>query len=596
MKIFLFLTTIVVFLPSINFSQNCEWCERRVILTEVKNDIVEGSDKMHASSIYGITYEALLSNWQHCFSWIMTSRDLQQFEGMPEKEIMDFNLKHGKPPEYIFKALFESGLEGVKKPSPRILTTDTVDFVEAKSRFTMELYYNGETEEFVDKWVTLGTMNRVSPHYQAMCRNNKAEMKKKNPVDVMYEFEQIPTDCSVNPDRDIIAINDSMEIEISDFEGYYGGKPKPFNRIIVHALYGRITNGTECDIGPDYKVFTLENESVTVNYRSPTECEKTEDRITVFNSCDILPESKWPLKKTEMKDRIIEKNINISCWDATLVVKKKVIREEVKDKSEDSFNGNCKSHNEEHYKLNETIDASVLVALELEYSVDMPIFNQTYEYYKPIDENISYFNYTSSDSKILNGNHSGSGCAKVGDKTTVQKQRTLNNSEIQGKGTITETRWIVAIDNETQKAVKIIPAGYDLDYQITEKESMHSVVWSDDGTNEDSKTDSKTSDKTFSLGPVEDPIPDPTVKNNNRWVQDYLKRQGINLPEGVQIPDQEDSEVQEEIPPDILVTFGDGETNFGGEGSKTLNKPNEYGYENEEQTYFWQMTRKKKNK
>ena len=116
----------------------------------------------------------------------------------------------------------------------------------------------------------------------------------------------------------------------------------------------------------------------------------------------------------------------------------------------------------------------------------------------------------------------------------------MNNSEIQGKGTITETRWIVAIDNETQKAVKIIPAGYDLDYQITEKESMHSVVWSDDGTNEDSKTDSKTSDKTFSLGPVEDPIPDPTVKNNNRWVQDYLKRQGINLPEGVQIPDQED--------------------------------------------------------
>jgi len=457
----------------------------------------------------------------------------------------------------------------------------------------MELYYNGETKEFINKWVTLGTNNRVSSHYGGMWKNRDAEMKKKNPLEVMYEFEQTPTECSVNPDRETIAINDSMKVEISDFVGYYGGKPKPFNRIIVHALYGRITNGTECDIGPDYKVFTLEDESVTVNYRSPTECEITEDRITVFNSCDILPESKWPLKKTEMNDRIIEKNINISCWDATLIVKKKVVKEIVTDKSKDSFDGDCKDHDEEHYNFNETIDASVFVALELEYSVDMPIFNQTYEYYKTIDANLSSFNYTSKDSKILSGLSSGMGCAQVGYETTVDKQRVLKNSEILGKGTITETRWMVAFDNETKKAVKIIPAGYDIDYQYTENESMHSVVWSDDGKTEDSNTDTKTSDKTFTLGPVEDPVLDPTVKNNSKWLEDYLKRQGVTLPEGVQIPKQDNPDVQKEIPPDILVQFGDGETNFGGKGSKSIYEPNDYGYEKEEHSYSWQMTRKK---
>jgi len=323
MKYLLLIFTVTLLYSSAILSQECDWCKRRAILSEVKNDIVEGSDKMHASSIYGVTYQAVSPP---CFYWLATPDILKKFEGiMPEKEILEYNMKYGKPPEYIFKALFESGLTGVTKPKKVILSTDTTDYVEATSRFTMKLYYNGETEELVDKWVTLGTKNRVSSHYQSMCKNKDSEMKKKNPLDVMYEFEQIPTECSVNPESETIHINNTMEIDITDFEGYYGGKPKHFNRIIVHALYGTVTNGSECDIGPDYKVFTLDDGLVTVNYQAPGNCETKNDRITVFNSCDILPPSKWPMKKTAIKDRIIEKNIDVICdweWSGTMTVEK----------------------------------------------------------------------------------------------------------------------------------------------------------------------------------------------------------------------------------------------------------------------------------
>jgi hypothetical protein len=554
---------------------------------------VEGSDQMYPSSVMAGTYKALSPP---CFNWMATTDILNQMNNLPEKVYMENSLENSKPPEYIFKAFFESGLTGLKKPKKVILSDDTTDYWDATSRFTMELYYNGESEEFIDEWMTLGTQNKVSSHYTDMWGSRDAEMKKKKPLEIMYEFEQTPTECSVTPESETIAINDSMEIGISGFKGFYGGKPKSFNRIIVHSLYGIITNGAECDIGPDYRVFTLADENIKVKYRAPSECEITEDRITIYNSCDILPESKWPLKKTEMNERISEKIINITCWDATLVLKKQIMKEIVKNKTEDSFNGGCKQHSEEHYTLNENIETSVFVALELEYTVDMPLFNQTFEYYKPLSVRLSSFNYTSKDSKIMTGDNSGSGCAQSGYETKVDKNRIIGNREIQGMGTITQSRWILVIDNETRKAVKINPAGYSIDYEITETEIINSKVWSDKGPKTESKTNMKESDETFKLGPVADPMTDPTIKQSDTWVQDYLERQGVKLPEGVKIPKQDNSDAQKEIAPDILVKFGDGETSFGGEGSKEINEPNEYGYEREKRNYSWNMTRKKINK
>lgn len=48
------------------------------------------------------------------FYWMATSDILKQMNNMPEKKIMEYSLGHTKPPEYIFKALYENGLTGLK--------------------------------------------------------------------------------------------------------------------------------------------------------------------------------------------------------------------------------------------------------------------------------------------------------------------------------------------------------------------------------------------------------------------------------------------------------------------------------------------------
>jgi hypothetical protein len=594
MKYLAFASMVMIICTSFILAQDCEWCKRTAVLSECNNKVAEGSDHMYPSSVMGLTYKAV---HPPCFFWKATADVIRNLGDMPETKIMEYNLEHGKPPDYIFKALFESGLSGLTKPKKTILSDDTTDYWNVTSRFTMELYYNGETEEFIDKWVTLGTLNGVEFHYNAMWKNHDAEMKKKNPLDVMYKFEQTPTECSVTPENETIAINDSMEIRLSDFIGLYEGKPKSFNRIIVQALNGKITNGAECNLGPDYKVFTLKDESVIVRYQAPKECDITKDRITVFNSCDILPESKWPLKKTEMKDRIAEKNINISCWDATIVIKKRVDKEKVIDKSDDSFDGRCKQHSEEHNKLNETIEASINVALELEYSVDMPPFNQTYEYYKPVLVNLTNFNFDSRETKYSSSNSTGQNCAKGGHETRTSYNRTMNKYELADKQVINDLRWILAIDNKTNKAVKLMPAGYKINYHINENEKIDNMVYYPDGTSKkDVKNFEKEKNNSFKIEPVENKVKDPTVQNNTEWIKDYLKRQGVNLPSDIKIPTQEKKGARGEINPDLLVKSGDGKTSFGGQGKKTINKPNEYGYEKEQQTYSWEMTRKRKDK
>ena len=103
-----------------------------------------------------------------------------------------------------------------------------------------------------------------------------------------------------------------------------------------------------------------------------------------------------------------------------------------------------------------------------------------------------------------------------------------------------------------------------------------------------------TISKTFPLGPVGDEEADQTEKTSDTWITDYLKRQGVELPPGVKIPQPSNQEVVKKIHTDILVKFGDGKTSFGGEGTKNIEKEIPNGMYWEDRLYRWQMTRSRK--
>jgi hypothetical protein len=122
--------------------------------------------------------------------------------------------------------------------------------------------------------------------------------------------------------------------------------------------------------------------------------------------------------------------------------------------------------------MNESINASVSVSLKLEQVADMPIMNQTWEYYKPVSVSPGGFSYNYNDEKYDASNVSGTECSG-GHETTVSRSRQLENHDIENKEYVTQSMWMLVIDNESGKAVKIIPAGYSIEYKINEEEKIN---------------------------------------------------------------------------------------------------------------------------
>lgn len=232
--------------------------------------------------------------------------------------------------------------------------------------------------------------------------------------------------------------------------------------------------------------------------------------------------------------------------------------------------------------INETINAETTIYASLIESQEMPLFNQTWEYYQPQSVNLSSFNCTYKETKYNAGPNF---------ETNVEITRIITTHKIDGKEYISKfPPWILVIDNETKKAVKLIPAGYGIEYEYNETE----VVISAQGNKKESKTTTKKSSKSFELGPVGEEIPDPTIKKSDTWIQDYLKKQGVEIPAGVPIPQISNEETAKKIQPDILVSFGNGKTSFGGRGTRSIEKKMEYGFEKTDLSYDWQMSIKKK--
>jgi hypothetical protein len=467
-----------------------------------------------------------------------------------------------------------------------------------RSSATVELYFDGEQRELVHRWIGYGTWDTVSNSGSTSLGlgNHLKQNIKEGPdiMEILERFEKRPVDCRVSPEKEEIDVGEVIDIELSGFTDMFGERSREFNRIVLHSYSGDIMNGEPCDIGPDYRVFKVDNGTINVQYRAPEDCKETEDRVTVYSSCEILPENRSAMSETKIKERILEKTLKVSCSDATLVLRKKVEKTLSTSQSNDFNEGPCQTHLEDQHTLNESVEASITVSLKLEESQDMPVFNQRWEYYRPVSVSLSGFSFTSSENKHSASNYSGSGCAKAGHETNIDYNRSATKYEIANKQYAVQTSWMVVFDNESGKAVKIIPSGYSINYEIREQEEMRSVVFSKDGPDEDSSTESSTMERTFELGPVGEEIPDPTIKKSDTWLQDYLERQGVELPQGINIPAPSNEETIAEIPPDILVKTGDGKNSFGGNGSRTIHKDLEDGFSEENLSFSWSMRRRVK--
>jgi hypothetical protein len=141
-----------------------------------------------------------------------------------------------------------------------------------------------------------------------------------SPVDdVIYDYEQIPWKCKVEPEEDEISIGDDMSITIKDIKDSQGRDPKPWQRIVVKVEKGEITNGTKLEKEGCY-AFLVGDGEVEVEYEAPEDCKDSgTEEVTIYNSCDWGQESVVPLHITGMEKEIGEGEFEITCdWEGTI--------------------------------------------------------------------------------------------------------------------------------------------------------------------------------------------------------------------------------------------------------------------------------------
>jgi len=242
-----------------------------------------------------------------------------------------------------------------------------------------------------------------------------------------------------------------------------------------------------------------------------------------------------------------------------------------------------------NYSLDERSDAAFYVPLKLENSGDMPMFNQRWEYYRPLEINLSSFNAFYRSKEYAYSNHSGYGF----EKNTIKNKNPLKR-QIPEKEYLLKSNIILIIDKKTDKVVKIGTGGFPVEFTWDETERSNGRSWTPDGSEPINNFNHKTDDMStqYAPGPVEDPVPDPTITSTSESLRTYLKDLGTPLPADVEVPEDEDEKA--EVPPDLLVEFGDGKTFFGGRGSKIIDNSKGSNTSREEMTFNWQVTRKKK--
>jgi hypothetical protein len=480
-----------------------------------------------------------------------------------------------KPPEYIFKGSYEANLKG-----GRIIEYAEDYKKPVIAKMELRLYYNGNSPELVMEWSSENTINDPRALF-----NKLKTPESLNPL--LEDFERKPVNCEVRtPDPEVLCEHDTGVIILSGFKDKSGNPSREFNRIVVQVSLGTILNGEDCNFGPDRKVFNTGDGTIRVAYRPPVDKEDGFERLRIYNSCDILPPEKDPYENTLPGELIADEKFPIICtFDAILKVTGSYKKTEKSIHTENNDWGNSEST----FDLNESRQATFYVPLQLENSFDVEILNQKFEYYRPLDINLSSFNANFRSREYRSSIGSGQGS-----KTTILKSKVPTSPGISLKETMLQTYIVMTVDINTGKVRKIDIDGFNVEFSWEQTVDSHTETWWQPPPNPGHETidrnDTDTEDDSFHVGPVGEPVPDPVLTSGTETVKTYLKDMGVSLPGNVGISEEESQKIE----PDLLVRFGDRKTHFGGSGERIVDNSSGSTVHREEFTFSWQATRKEK--
>ena len=314
------LSTIVIYSQDESMFSECHGCNRGSYLMEVTaydpaNLFGEFSDNEGRLTPGAIS--ALQSSYFSQLAELSSTCFRFQIELLNEWQEANSDIEgigsKWSPAEYGFKVDIETGLPGTE--------AHPVNERPVVSSLKVMMYFLGEVEELVHTWTALGTLNtdRTGQTTPNGLDNQLESLMKKGPsyYALASNFEKRPVTCIVSSAKQNIDAGEVIEVIISNFRDSNGRPSREFNRMIVNASEGEILNGEKSELGSEYRIFRLDELPVRLKYKAPDHSEANSVRFTVYNSCDILPVEKVPLRGTRLGDRIATCDVLLTHYDWT---------------------------------------------------------------------------------------------------------------------------------------------------------------------------------------------------------------------------------------------------------------------------------------
>ncbi len=295
--------------------------------------------------------------------------------------------------EYSFNGSFEAMI----KDGSIIDDDSSVSGKPVKSRFILELYYNGESKELVEKWVSERSTNTVDTQFRKMILEADAKMSKDKPIHdkLLWEFEKTPVKCEVKPEKKELIPSEVTTLKISSFKDRKDRTSREFNRIVVHVpkREGVVIDSDSVTLENRYWAYIIGDETVNVSYSAPASCD-SEPVIEIYNSCDMLDSKKVPIWKTKRNKLIAKHKMKIICPKGHAIFTKTLEQTDIYD----FFVSN---HNFKKKNVIKRIQASVLCNIKKKHGFPVGINGEYMEYYDLSNCHISSFNF------IYSGNGHG---------------------------------------------------------------------------------------------------------------------------------------------------------------------------------------------
>ena len=289
-----------------------------------------------------------------------------------------------KPVEYLFDIDYDEELydDWIKPDGQKVLKS---------SKLTVALYYNGTRgRELIQQWMTekpqrdLGDLkpealpgpdSGLRIVLNKMCDNQSALLRQLKPIELtlLNDFEKQPQKCDVELAEDELCPGDETEVTIHNIQDVDGASSREFNRIVVQALEGKILGGTPLDIGPEYKAFLVNDGAINFKYRAPTGGGVPNDKLYVYNSCDIARSDQYHLSRTHTLDKIEEAKVKIKdCYKAFAEVKWREVVTERGERSTSIGSGSSKQSRDYRSEVEATVH------MMFEEAATLPIMNNEY--------------------------------------------------------------------------------------------------------------------------------------------------------------------------------------------------------------------------